>query len=231
MEVAIVTLGGKIVILLVGLLPSCGLKSRALALLGFEIAKTARISPSVLWDVQTLIMSEQARVGFGNVFRNVRRISIGESSKIGQWNWVSAAPTLVVASDSVGAGSLTVGSHSAITSRHYLDISGGIEVGEFTTIAGMRSTFITHGIDVAQGKQVATPISVGDYALVGSNVTVVPGANLPDHCLFAMGSVVIKGLSEPRGLYAGNPAQWRRTISGAYFNRKVGRVDPVAARK
>ena len=123
-------------------------------------------------------------------------------------------------------GRFRLGRNSAVTSRHYMDASGGIRIGDFTTVAGVRSTVITHGIDLMGSQQSVSGCSIGDYALVGSNVKLVPGAHVPERSLVAMGSVVIPGLEAPAALYRGVPATRAKDLPpGRYITRESGPVD------
>lgn len=214
-------------VLLVGLIPASLLKNRLLSLLGHQISSTASISPIVIWRVGHIDLDEEARLGFGTVLRDMKAVVVGKSSVIGQWMWVSSAPSLWHTSSSGLGGVLALGDQAAVTSRHYLDCSGGITIGDFATIAGVRSTILTHGIDVVSNSQRATPVFVGSHCLVGSNSLIIPGARVPNGTLFGMGSVITKGDREPHFLYAGNPARARRVLEETgYFARVSGFVSP-----
>jgi acetyltransferase-like isoleucine patch superfamily enzyme len=154
---------------------------------------------------------------------------LGPGARLGQWNWVSSAAAFW---HQDGAGELELDAGAAATSRHYFDCSGGITIEQFATVAGVRSTFITHGIDVVSNEQRCAPIVVGRYSLLGSNAKMVPGASVPDHCLVAMGAVVVAGLDKSYALYAGSPAKYKRDLDRAssYFTRSTARVS-VAPRR
>jgi acetyltransferase-like isoleucine patch superfamily enzyme len=156
-------------------------------------------------------------------------LNLGTDSIIGQWNWVSAAPELLQAH---GQGTLSLGTNSALTSRHYCDASGGISVGSFSTVAGVRTTFITHGIDVVANMQLASGIVIGDYCLVSSNCNFVPGSSIPDFTLVAMGSTIHKKHFDPGWLLAGVPVGPKRRVNQntGYFARTLGVVGAGAAR-
>ena len=216
--------------MLAGLLPSGRGKNRLLRLLGHRVHPTASVSPIVLAGSR-LVAGPGSRIGPFNVVRSVT-LEVGEGAEVGQWNWFSAAPFLVAESESPFAGTVQLGARSSLTSRHYLDASGGIVVGEYTTVAGVRSTFMTHGIDVADNVLDTEPIIVGDYAMVGGNTKLVLGSRVPDRSVVAMGSVVRKGLLEPDALYAGVPAVFKKSMpEGAYVVRRVGPVPPRRRRR
>lgn len=210
---------------LTGLLPASTHKNRALRLLGHVVDPTAVIGPCLIVDVGQLRLGPHARLGTGTVVRSLHVLDIDAHAGLGQWNWVTAVPAYRHAERAdERCGTLRLAEHAAVTSRHYLDCSGGIRIGAFTTVAGVRSTLFTHGIDVATNTQVPHPITIGDHCLIGSDTKFVPGCSVPDRCLVAMGSVIKGALERPDHLYAGNPASPRRPIDGDYFTRAHGYV-------
>lgn len=211
-------------IALIGLSPNSRLKITLLRTLGWQVGRGVHIGPVFVWSVDDVRLADESRIGSFNVFRGLSLLRLGERSRIGQWNWISAAAPLRLAGAS---GSLTIGEHSALTSRHYLDASGGIDVGAFTTIAGVRSTFITHGINWRKGAQTFKRITVGSHSLISSNVNFAPGASVGDRTVIGMGATVSGSLSEP-GLYlADRAALVKEGLSGAYFERQTGFVSSV----
>jgi Acetyltransferase (isoleucine patch superfamily) len=50
-------------------------------------------------------------------------------------------------------------------------------------------------------------IRIGDHVWIGCNVTVLPGATIPDGCVVAANSVVKSAFSQKQALIAGNPAK------------------------
>jgi acetyltransferase-like isoleucine patch superfamily enzyme len=145
---------------------------------------------------------------------------------VGQFNWVTAASEL--RDLSATAGHLLLQNGAAVTNRHYLDCSGGIRVGSYATVAGVRSVLISHAIDTEYCYQDVAQIEIGDFSLVSSNVKIVPGAQVPKESVIGMGAVVQRGLSHPGFLYAGVPAEKKKKLHGAYFNRADPRVSPRA---
>ncbi|MCD2196077.1 hypothetical protein LQ327_22145 [Actinomycetospora endophytica] len=214
---------------LTGLLPAGRPKNLVLRLLGHDVHPTAVVRPCVLFRVGRVVLGPGASLGYGTVVRGVRRLELGRHALVGQWNWLTACPAFPLAApDDARRGALVIGDHTAITSRHYVDASGGVTLGAFTTLAGARSTVISHGIDVTTNVQTPYPISVGDHCLIGSNTSLVPGCSIPDRCLVAMGSVVVGRLESPGHLYAGSPASARRPVCGEYFVRTEGAVRAIA---
>ncbi len=215
-----------LLVVLVGVLPASPLKNALLRRLGWRVGADASIGPCLFVRIGSAEVGEGAAIGPFNVVRDLQSFELGDGAIMGQWNWLSAASPLVQGIGGSEVGAFRLGRHSAVTSRHYMDASGGIRIGEFTTVAGVRSTIITHGIDLQLSRQSVRGCSIGDYALVGSNVKLVPGAHVPDRSLVAMGSVVIPGLDATDSLYRGVPATpAAKRLVGKYFSRPRGPVD------
>lgn len=213
--------------LFVGLWLPSQFKNRALSVLGHDIHPTARVAPILLLGTTTLTVKRAASIGALTSFRSVNAV-LEESSEVGQLNWISAAPFLVSSSDEVNAGCFTLGAHASFTNRHYVDASGGVVIGEFATVAGVRSVLMTHGIDVTDATLVTRGIRVGEYSMVGSTTSLVPGSSVPDYAVVAMGSVVVAGLDRPCALYAGTPAEFKKDLNpdARYFTRLTGTIPP-----
>jgi acetyltransferase-like isoleucine patch superfamily enzyme len=161
------------------------------------------------------------------VFRDLEALKLGEAASIGSWNWATAAAVFAPFNADAGEGSLVLGASAAITSRHYLDCTGGIELGRMTTVAGVRSTWFTHRIDLSESAQFSAGTHVGDNCFTGSGVQVGPGVTIASDIVVAMGSVVIGNLSCEGRLYGGVPARdLGPAKNAAYVRRNVGRVDP-----
>jgi carbonic anhydrase/acetyltransferase-like protein (isoleucine patch superfamily) len=211
---------------LVGLLPAGPAKNWLLRRLGWQVAPDARIGPCLFLRIRTVSIGAGAHVGPFNVVRDLDTFDVGAGAIIGQWNWISAAAPLVHSVGGPHVGRFMLGEHAGFTSRHYVDASGGVEIGAFAQMAGVRSTVITHGIDMVQSRQTVRGCSIGHHAVIGSNVKLVPGAHVPDESLVAMGSVVTPGLQEPSVLYRGVPATRAKDLpKGRFASRPRGPVD------
>lgn len=204
-------------------------------LLGWRLAPSARIGFSYV-DAAQVTMAPGARIGHFNVVRNLALLQMGEDSTIGQWNWLTmAAHYDSPAPPAGGFRGLKLGSYSAIVSRHYLDCAGGIAIGHDSVLAGVRSTLVTHHMDVVAATESSVPIEIGDLCIVSSCVSVTAGAVIPNRCVVAMGAVVTGRLPEEGALYAGVPARVvRRGIdSGRFFTcqRSARRLGPGERRQ
>ena len=195
-------------------------------LLGAVMDKSARIGLSLI-DCEQLVMGEGSRIGHLNVLRGMRQVRIGPGATVENLNWITASSMFLDRPDPMlEKASFLLGRESAVTSRHYIDCSGGVRIGQFTIVGGVRSTILSHQIDLSHGVQTSARTEIGDYCFVSSNVCVAPGSRIPNRSVIAMGGVVVGELSTPGALYGGVPARvLRRSVDGGrYFHRKRGFV-------
>lgn len=213
-----------------GLLPASNLKNVMLNRLGYSIALDTSIGPVLLINVSELCTSGGGRIGAFNVLRNLAQINLGQNSTIGSWNWISAAREFDQLCE-IESATLVMGAQSGITSRHYIDCSGGVSIGSFSTVAGQRSTILSHGIDFHANEQRIKPVTLGDYTFISTGCTLVSGCEVSDGTVVAAGAVVSGhiGLANEVTLWGGVPARFIKPLSGKYFQRQVGRVE-VAGR-
>ena len=110
---------------------------------------------------------------------------------------------------------------------HHIDCTGGVRIGAFCTVAGLRSQILTHSIDVRLSKQRCEPVSIGRFTFVGTGSIILMGSALPDYSVLAAGAVLTKKFEQTHGLYAGNPAKLVSRFEAdecAYFSRNDGHV-------
>jgi acetyltransferase-like isoleucine patch superfamily enzyme len=155
---------------------------------------------------------------------------MGEKATIGDFNWIAGLPLdspRHFGSEIGRDPTLCLGRHAALTSRHFLDCSNRIDIGEFATIAGARSQILTHAIDLRSNMQVSAPVAIGRYCFVGTACVVLKGARLPDCSVLAAGSSLARAFEEPFTLYSGVPAAAVKLLDreSAYFSRTRGFVD------
>lgn len=211
-------------VLIVGLLPPSGIKNILLRQMGWEIGANVQIGPSLFIRLDQASLADGAKIGAFNVIRSLAKIELGSSARLGQWNWISAATPL---RDAGAPGCLTIGAHSAITSRHYIDASGGVHIGAFSTIAGVRSTMITHGISWKSSRQTFKGVTIGDYCLISSNVSITPGTLIESRVVVGMGATVA-GVLKEGSLYVTERATLvKSSLTGEYFVRDLGFISEV----
>ncbi len=212
----------SLVALLLGLLPAGRFKNRVLSLVpGWWVHPRAAVDPVVLWRVRNLEVGEGAHLGPGTIFRDLDRIRLGDGAGIGQFNWITCSPRLVDA----GGANLELADGAAITSRHYVDCTGGVTIGPRSIVGGVRSSLLTHQIEVTVSVVRPAGIEIGAECLISTNVVITPGRRVTDRCIVAAGAVVGTDLLEPESLYGGVPARRLGSRSGsAYFERTRGEV-------
>ena len=212
---------------LAGIMPASGFKNAVLRRLGWRIGGNVRIGPCLLNHVDGAEIGDNAIVGPFNVFRNLVRLEVGESAQIGQWNWITGARLIL---DAGAPGVFHLGLQTAFTSRHYVDCTGGVYVGAYSSIGGERSTFISHSAAWSTAEQTWRPIEIGEYCLLSSNIQVTPGTVIGDRIIVGMGATLAGHMTEP-GLYVQPRAELvKRDLEGSYFSRTVGAVTTVRAR-
>jgi hypothetical protein len=206
------------------------LRRRALALfLGFSIAPSARVGFSLLLCRRVRIAAG-CRLGSLTLVKGIEELTMEEGSRLGSLNWVTGLP---LANKSFFYDqpdrypALILGRSASITSRHYIDCTDRVTLGEFTVFGGWQSQLLTHSIDVAEARQRAAPVEIGRYCFIGTRVIFLKGAVLPDRCVVAAGSVYGRRDSEPLGLYSGVPAARVRELDAEhrFFHRQLGHRD------
>jgi acetyltransferase-like isoleucine patch superfamily enzyme len=195
---------------------------------GFELAPGSRIGISWI-NPRTLSMESGACIGHLTVCKGVEHLRMGANSSIGNLNWITGFPKDLAGhfeEEKKRECSLLLGREAAVTHRHYLDATGDIAVGEFSTVAGIRSQILTHTIDLRKNRQSCRPVRIGARCFVGTGCVVLPGATLPDRCVLGALSLLKDAFDEEGVLYAGNPAEKRAglDVSEGYFVRQEGFV-------
>lgn len=204
-------------------------RRRALnALFGYDIAPSAHVGLSFLLCKQ-VSLGARARIGHFSMFGRGLHLQLGEEAIVGHLNWVGGigldSPHFKGEQDRFPA--LVLAQGAIITSRHFLDCTNTISVGEFSTVAGWASQLITHGIAMSTNTQQSAAISIGKYCLVGSRATILKGAVLPDYSALGAASMLHRPQSEPHTLYSGCPAVpvAKLDADARYFSRTKAWVD------
>lgn len=195
----------------------------------FDIDKTAKIGFSYIYP-DKLKMGKNAKIGHLNVAVNLHYIELGENSVISRKNWITGFPINSkfkhFSHQTDRKNELIIGKESAITNNHHIDCTNYIHIGNYVTIAGYNSQFLTHSIDIYEGRQDSHPIEVGNYSFVSTGVIILGGSKLPDYSVLAAGAILNKNYSDKWKIYAGVPAKPIKDIDrdAKYFSRKQGFV-------
>jgi acetyltransferase-like isoleucine patch superfamily enzyme len=196
---------------------------------GFDLHPTARIGLAWVFP-NKLSMGPGAHIDHFTIAVNLDSIRMGAQSIIGRSNWItgfpvnSASPHFRHQPDR--RAELVLGEAAAITKNHHLDCTNSLVIGAFSTVAGYNSQFLTHSINVMDGRQDSAPIHIGDYTFVGTNVVVLGGAVLPPYSVLGAKSLLNKSHTTEWTLYGGVPARAVSEIprTAKYFSRTDGFV-------
>ena len=195
--------------------------------LGFGIHRNARIGFSLIL-AEKVVLQNGAKIQNFTFINSIDIIELSPFAKIGNLNWITGASTQISAYQATPERQCVfrLREHTRITDRHYFDCNGGITIGPFTTIAGLRSQFISHGINIVDNQQEAHSITIGAYCMVGSGVKVLKNSKLPNCSVLAAGSILNKSFDEPHGVYAGIPSRRVKDLpkEAKYFHRLEGPV-------
>lgn len=197
---------------------------------GFTIHKSAKIGISIIL-AKKLLMEAHTYIGTFNICNAIDTLSMSANSIIGSFVYITGYPTNLQQHFTHIVNrrcELIIGSHSAITSRHFIDCTAGVYIGSFTTVAGIRSQLMTHSIDLRLNKQHAKEISIGDYCFIGTECVILGGAELPNYSILGAKSLLSKKVTEIYSLYGGVPAKFINKLDKKefeYFSRTTGFVN------
>jgi acetyltransferase-like isoleucine patch superfamily enzyme len=197
---------------------------------GYKLHSSAKIGFSWIYP-DHLIMDENSKIGHLNVAIHLNKIHLMNGAKIGRGNWITGfslkGNSKHFTHQTNRKPELILGEESAITKNHHFDCTHQILIGKFTTIAGYRSQFLTHSINIEMNRQDSLPITIGNYCFVGTNVVVVGGSELPSFSVLGAKSLLNKVLEKEYFLYGGVPATQIKEIDkeAKYFLRTEGFVN------
>lgn len=203
---------------IIGLFPSFLKRPCYRLFFGYRIGRRVRIGFSIL-DAAACEIGDDTKIGHLNVILGVKSLKIGDHVRIGQLNIIRggdevelgrysellrlneinsiAEPEVVNVIDprfSLGPGSI-------ITTGHKIDFTDRVKIGRRTIIGGRNSSLWTHN------RQRTLPITIGDFAYVGSEIRMAPGGSIPSRCIVGIGSVITGELTAEEHLIAGVPAK------------------------
>lgn len=193
-----------------------------------EIDKTARIGLSPI-IADKIKIGPGVKIGHFTMIRGLSLLDLGAHVLIGRLNIVSAVPQHSRRHFNGENGrfpALIMGAHSAITARHFLDCSNTVTIGHHTTLAGLSTAVLTHGINIVENRQESAPVAIGNYCMISAKCTLTKGTSLPDYSVLGAGSVLHKAYTETHTLYSGVPAVAVKKLDpeAAYFHRENGYV-------
>lgn len=212
------------------ILPSSPFKIRVAQWLGYDVARDSTIGSCLVVGSPTISVASGATIRTGNVFRGVQSLCVGEGAIIGGFNFISAAPQFHRKFPEGPYGKLVVRPYGKISSRHTIDVSADVTIGAYASLAGHRTTILTHSTDIEHNAQVARPVVIGDRSFIGTNCLILGGAIIPPLSLVAAGALFVQSRrsGEPAaGLWAGIPARRHGDAVGEWFERADTRTTSI----
>lgn len=195
---------------------------------GYRIHPTARIGYSIL-IAESVEMHAYSRVGSLTLVKGLSSFILEEHAHIGPMNWLSGYPK-----SRKGAfwdyperePAFLVKRHGAVTLSHYIDCTDKVTIGAFALVAGRNTQILTHSVEFEANRQMAAPVTIGDYTFVGTRSILLRGTSLPSHSILGAGSVLTKQIEQPHSLIGGNPAKVVKELDAslAFFVRESGDV-------
>ena len=212
------------VMAMMAVLPSFLLRPCYRLFFGYRIGKRVRIGFSII-DAGQCTIEDDVQIGHLNIVMGVGKLTIGDHVHIGHLNIIRGGeevalgryaelkrmneinsipdPDIVTPADPkffLGAGSI-------ITTGHKIDFTDRVEIGRRAIIGGRNSSLWTHN------RQRTMPISVGDFAYVGSEIRMAPGSSIPPRCIVGIGSVITGKVDGQEWLIGGVPAKPIKELS------------------
>jgi acetyltransferase-like isoleucine patch superfamily enzyme len=160
---------------------------------------------NVVTGVQKLSMGDHVRIGHLNIFRGGDEVSLGRYAEIIRMNEINSIPDPIVVNSTDPR--FILGDGSVVTSGHKIDFTDRVRIGRRSIIGGRNSSLWTHN------RQRTSPIEVGSFAYVGSEIRIAPGGMIPSRCIVGIGSVITGQLTEENCLVAGVPAKVIKPLS------------------
>lgn len=160
---------------------------------------------NVIIAVQNLKLGDHVKIGHLNIIRGGEQVNLGRYSELIRMNEINSIPE----PDAVNPVEprFTLGNGSIITTGHKIDFTDRVEIGRRTIIGGRNSSLWTHN------RQRTRPISIGEFAYVGSEIRMAPGGSLPSRCIVGIGAVITGRIEAEGWMIGGVPAKPIKELS------------------
>jgi len=208
----------------IGLLPSFLMRFCYRWLFGYRIGKRVRIGFSII-DASECLIEDDVQIGHLNIVLGVRRVSMGDHVRIGHLNIIRGGDEVrlgryseIIRFNEINSipdpevvnpvdPKFLLGPGSIVTANHKIDFTDRVEIGRRSIIGGRNSSLWTHN------RQRTLPISVGDFAYVGSEIRMAPGSSIPSRCIVGIGAVITGKIDSEGYLIGGVPAKPIKELS------------------
>ncbi|MXR29641.1 MULTISPECIES: acyltransferase [unclassified Pseudomonas] len=200
-------------------------KNFLLRLLGWEIGKGCKIGFSWI-ECGKIILHDSVKIGHGN-YLSCKALVLKDSSYLQHFNqirgdvWVFLRTNAAIGNFNKiirarrgvtwGRSVLRLGVFSKITSKHLVDCTRSVRLGNYTTIAGVASQIWTHGYLHAPAGldrfRVDGSVKIGNNVYIGSACVINAGVTINNGITVGASSCVSKSLVKP-GLYVSQALRW-----------------------
>lgn len=219
-----------LVVIIAAMLPWAIRRVLLCRLCGYNIERSAYISRVSMVVPNYLEMGINARICSLTVVKGLQSLIVGDHGFIGPLNWIYGFPIKSMSQHFLlnenRKTRLVIGVHAAITSRHIVDCTDEVIVGDYSIVGGYRTQILTHSIDLKESRQSCTPVRIGRYCFVGTNCVLLGGAKLPDYSVLAAHSMLANAYENRYVIYGGVPARAIKELdkSYKYFSRSDGYI-------
>lgn len=158
-------------------------------------------------NIDCISFREKAYIGSFNLIKGPIILDFDKTGAIGNFNTVSRA----VLGVTYGKAVLKLGELAKITSRHFIDLTKNVTLGDFSTLAGAGSQIWTHGyIHAKEGAsriRVDGDVYISNNVYLGSNCVINAGVKINEAITVGSNSTVSKDLIES-GMYVGQKLRY-----------------------
>lgn len=208
------------------ILPSF-LLSPFLRLFGYKIGKKIKIGFSIVLaneielndnvkighfnfiKIDKLILCNNSLIKHFNIFKGPFELELKNKARIANQNYLTRAPLGVTYGKSI----FQLGKNSNITSKHFIDLTKSVVMGENTVLGGRHSQIWTHGYvhkEIGDERlRIDAEVVIGNNVYIGSRCLFNPGVSISNAVSIGSGSVISKNLTE-KGMYVGQKLRLKK---------------------
>lgn len=192
------------------------LRRRLLSLfLGYKLHPKSRVGLSIFF-ADAVELGPETIIGHFNYVGRLDKLLMHEDSLIGNFNWITGLSQKMNSpyfrSKTTRRSELIMGKSSSIIHWHNIDCTDRIEMAPYAALAGIRTQLITHGVEMITCRQTCSPITIGEYTVIGGGTIILKGVRVPRCCIVTPGAMITHIGPEPYALISGNPAKEVRKI-------------------